>query len=255
MTPLAEIRRELGLSLEEMAKLAGLRSRGHLSQIERGEAPASVSVALNLEALSERPGLASLICPDIQLVRSHDTSDLAQLKASLVANLLAETRGHGAENTDTNISRTSATALGDASMAERVADPDPTDGAVGGNAVVGSVTSPADRASTHRDIHQRLPGFASAGGVQLNGSEVGEANLDPARTSDTGDRLDAETVTVADIADGPGEGLTRPGLGGHGAAIRNPDAGVGQGGRGDQEAKGETESDHAATVAQVGVAA
>ena len=248
MTTLADFRAERGLTLEQMAVELELsaKSRGWLSEIERGVTDASLRLALRIQRWSGGRVTAGSVCKELA-----DHAD----GLGVGSDNLAPASDDGAENSDTNISRTSATALGDASTAERVADSDPIDGAVGGNAVVGSVTSPADRASTHRDIHQRLPGFASAGGVQLNGPEVGEANLDPARTSDTADRLDAETVTIADIDDGPGEGLARPSLGGHGAAIRNPAAGVSQGGRGDEEAKGERESDHAATVAQVGVAA
>jgi transcriptional regulator with XRE-family HTH domain len=110
MTPLAELRRDLGMSLDAMARIVGLRSRGHLSQIEHGETDASVSVALNLEALTGSVGLASVLCPDVALVRAHDADGLAHRKSLLLAANVNGLASEGAENPGENVSRTEGVA-------------------------------------------------------------------------------------------------------------------------------------------------
>jgi len=49
---IADLRRELGLSLEEFGKRIGLSSKGNVSLIERGQAAPSLPVALAIEKLS-----------------------------------------------------------------------------------------------------------------------------------------------------------------------------------------------------------
>jgi DNA-binding XRE family transcriptional regulator len=51
---IAELRAELGLSLEQFAERVGLQSRGRMSVIER-EGRCSLEVALAIEALSTGP--------------------------------------------------------------------------------------------------------------------------------------------------------------------------------------------------------
>jgi len=50
---LAELRKELGLSLEEFAALLGLKSKGYASELERRGSGCSIDVALKVEKLSE----------------------------------------------------------------------------------------------------------------------------------------------------------------------------------------------------------
>lgn len=67
---IAELRKDLGLSQEAFAARVGLKSKGHLSQIERGEQTPSVRVALEIERVSEGRVKASDLNPDVALVRS-----------------------------------------------------------------------------------------------------------------------------------------------------------------------------------------
>lgn len=64
------LRNELNLSQQELAELCGLSSKGHVSQIERGEAKPSVAVALKIEELSSGRISADALNDDVRLVRS-----------------------------------------------------------------------------------------------------------------------------------------------------------------------------------------
>ena len=67
---IAELRKELGLSLEAFAAMVGLKSKGQMSLIERGE-PCSIAVALKIEELSGGRIPAATLSPDVALVDSH----------------------------------------------------------------------------------------------------------------------------------------------------------------------------------------
>jgi transcriptional regulator with XRE-family HTH domain len=73
------LRKEIGLSQEQFAALLGLKSKGHVSNLERGERP-SVRVALELERLSEGRLRAADLNPDVAMVEqfraeaANDTS-------------------------------------------------------------------------------------------------------------------------------------------------------------------------------------
>lgn len=62
------LRKELGLSQEAFAARVGLKSKGHLSQIERGEQTPSVRVALEIERLSGGRIKAASLSADVALV-------------------------------------------------------------------------------------------------------------------------------------------------------------------------------------------
>lgn len=66
--PIAQLRKDLGLSQEQFARRLGLNSKGHISQLERGDASCSVETALKIESLSEGRVPASSLNPDIALV-------------------------------------------------------------------------------------------------------------------------------------------------------------------------------------------
>lgn len=68
---IADLRAELDLSLSGFAELLGLNSKGHVSQIERGETCCSVSVALKIEELSRGRILADDLNSDVRLVRAR----------------------------------------------------------------------------------------------------------------------------------------------------------------------------------------
>jgi transcriptional regulator with XRE-family HTH domain len=63
------LRKEMALSLEAFAGLLGLKSKGHLSQLERGEQTPSVRVALKIEQVSGGRISAATLNPDVMLVR------------------------------------------------------------------------------------------------------------------------------------------------------------------------------------------
>ena len=65
---IVELRKELGLSQEGFAEQVGLRSKGHLSQIERGNETPSVRVALEIERLSGGRIPAASLNADVALV-------------------------------------------------------------------------------------------------------------------------------------------------------------------------------------------
>lgn len=65
---IADLRKDLGLSQEAFAACLGLKSKGHLSQIERGEQTPSVRVALAIERISGGRVLAADLNPDVAMV-------------------------------------------------------------------------------------------------------------------------------------------------------------------------------------------
>jgi transcriptional regulator with XRE-family HTH domain len=67
---IADLRAELALSQSEFAEAVGLSSKGHVSQIERGEASCSVPVALKIEELSGGRVPADQLNDDVALVRA-----------------------------------------------------------------------------------------------------------------------------------------------------------------------------------------
>jgi len=65
---IADLRKELGLSLTDFAERVGLSSKGYASQLERGEVTCSVKIALEIERLSNGRIAASGLNPDVALV-------------------------------------------------------------------------------------------------------------------------------------------------------------------------------------------
>lgn len=65
---IVSLRKELGLSQEAFAALVGLKSKGHLSDIERGNETPSVRVALEIERVSAGRVRASELNPDVAMV-------------------------------------------------------------------------------------------------------------------------------------------------------------------------------------------
>lgn len=74
---LVEHRTSLGLSLEQCAIALGLSpsSKGWLSEIENGKRPASLRLALRIEAWSKGKVPASSVCPEIDAVRRRKKRD------------------------------------------------------------------------------------------------------------------------------------------------------------------------------------
>lgn len=70
-----ELRAELGMTQEEFAVRVGLSSKGGMSKIERGIDPVSLSVALAIEELSIRDGLARIDAADLN-------ADIAKARAA-----------------------------------------------------------------------------------------------------------------------------------------------------------------------------
>jgi hypothetical protein len=67
LSPLAQWRAERKLSLEDAAAMFGIRSKGYLSEIERG-GRCSVSIALEIERVTEGKIAAGSLNPDVALV-------------------------------------------------------------------------------------------------------------------------------------------------------------------------------------------
>lgn len=82
---IASLRRELGLTLDELAEQLGISSKGYLSQIERGVIDCSVRVALRIEEFSSGRIDAACLSADVRMARAScvggcgsDTSVSAQ---------------------------------------------------------------------------------------------------------------------------------------------------------------------------------
>jgi transcriptional regulator with XRE-family HTH domain len=65
---IAELRKELGLSLEAFAAQLGLTSKGYVSDLERGKATCTAALALRIEALSGGRIQARTLNADVALV-------------------------------------------------------------------------------------------------------------------------------------------------------------------------------------------
>ena len=70
---ITDLRKELGLTLEAFATLLGLKSKGHVCQLEAGDRSPSVAIALKLEELSGGRMLASELNADVAKVRNADS--------------------------------------------------------------------------------------------------------------------------------------------------------------------------------------
>lgn len=70
---LREARKRLDISQEELARRVGLKSKGHLSEIERDKDVPSVRVALALERETGVP--AEEMNPDVALVRASPSPE------------------------------------------------------------------------------------------------------------------------------------------------------------------------------------
>ena len=67
------LRDELGLSLAEFAKAAGIASKGRMSEIERGEATPPLHVALAIERISGGRIDAAHLNADVKAARLSPT--------------------------------------------------------------------------------------------------------------------------------------------------------------------------------------
>jgi len=79
---IASLRKELGLTLDELAEQLGISSKGYLSQIERGVIDCSLSIALRIEEFSGGRIDAASLSRDVNMARascaggcSPDTSE------------------------------------------------------------------------------------------------------------------------------------------------------------------------------------
>lgn len=68
---LVELRKQRNLSQEELGAVVGVRSKGRMSEIERGLRPASLSVALLIEAWSGGLISAESLSPKARELRSQ----------------------------------------------------------------------------------------------------------------------------------------------------------------------------------------
>lgn len=252
-----DLRKELGLSQEAFAALLGLKSKGQISQIERGCEEPSVRVALAIEQLSSGRIPAAQLNADVALVVGfHDERERGNCCHE---DNLPATAALGAENPAENVSRTnllsssgpSPTTLRDTTPAHQVAETDTIKGTAGNNAVVGSSAGNAGNRSAHGNVDQGAARLSAAGIVQLGSEEVGQTDLDPALAPSAWQGLYAQAVGVTDIDDRAAETVTRAQLGRHRPAIRDAFAGVGRGrpSDGDEQKGHGGESDHAATLA------
>lgn len=73
---ITDLRKELGLSQEAFAALIGLKSKGHVSDLERTKS-ASVAVALEIERLSAGRIAADSLNRDVALVRASSEGESA----------------------------------------------------------------------------------------------------------------------------------------------------------------------------------
>lgn len=82
---IASLRKELGLTLDELAEQLGISSKGYLSQIERGVIDCSLAIALRIEEFSGGRIDAASLSRDVSMARascaggcSVDTSGMDQ---------------------------------------------------------------------------------------------------------------------------------------------------------------------------------
>jgi len=67
---IADLRAEMGITLEEFGAIVGISSKGHMSTVERGERPCSLGVALKIEELAAGRIDAASLCDDVRAARS-----------------------------------------------------------------------------------------------------------------------------------------------------------------------------------------
>jgi DNA-binding XRE family transcriptional regulator len=67
---IASLRKELGLTLDELAEQLGISSKGYLSQIERGVIDCSLSIALRIEEFSGGRIDAASLSRDVSMARA-----------------------------------------------------------------------------------------------------------------------------------------------------------------------------------------
>ena len=67
---IASLRKDLGLSQEEFAPRIGLKSKGHVCELEAGKTP-SIRVAIEIEKVSGGRIRAADLNPDVALVAQH----------------------------------------------------------------------------------------------------------------------------------------------------------------------------------------
>ena len=68
---ITELRKELGVTLDDFAPMIGLASKGQASQIARGAIAPSIKVAIKLENLSGGRIKASSLNEDVALIEAH----------------------------------------------------------------------------------------------------------------------------------------------------------------------------------------
>jgi len=68
---LATLRKQRNLSQEDLAALLGVRSKGYISDIEKAQRPASLRVALLIEAWSGGVITAESLSPKVKTLRSQ----------------------------------------------------------------------------------------------------------------------------------------------------------------------------------------
>jgi len=73
MAPLTEYRNQRGISQQQLADALGIRSKGHISNIESGFEPAGMRLALQIEAWSDGavPADSLLSEDDAKLLANH----------------------------------------------------------------------------------------------------------------------------------------------------------------------------------------
>ena len=79
---IADLRNELGLSLEAFAAALGLKSRGQAYDLEQGRRYPSIAVALKLETLSGGRIPASSVNKEVALVQQHLAANDSQAQGA-----------------------------------------------------------------------------------------------------------------------------------------------------------------------------
>ena len=207
---LAYERAARGLTLEQTAVALGLsaKSRGWISEIERGLTDASLRLALRIEKWSEGRVAAASVCREL--------ADHVELPSEPSPSALANP---GSSQED-----------GEVHTIER---------AYGGDPVVSPVAGDAANAASERDSDESIASLPPAAFVQLGRAEVSNANLDPSGPADASDRLDAQAVAVSDVDDFATEDGSPRGLGRGRSPVGDAGAGIGDGrASGDESERG-----------------
>lgn len=161
------------------------------------------------------------------------------------ADTMAPAADDGAENPERNVSRTdepgssaTATTLDGPGPAQMVPQACSIEGATGDNAVIRAAPRCTVDAAVHGDADKGVTGGTTAGFGEFRGVEVSQADLDPTVATPTTDGFDTEAVPVPNIDDGSAEGSALGQLNGHGAAIGNALARIGESRCGEQAGGG-----------------